>query len=463
MGDLNTETSLRLPRLGETMDEARIVSWLIGPGCEFGRGDILLEVETDKAVVEVPALRAGRLVEALAQEGETVQVGAVIAKVMQDAPPVDADRGQEPARSVAATQPALSSPPPAAPTRGTSGNVAASPAARRSARRLGVDLSVVAGTGRRGRITRADVAAAAEGPGIEGEFGPFFVRLWRAGPNPEGHAVLVHGLFGDSMMFDGLARRLARSGIGVSGLDLPGHGLASDAEVDFHRCAEELAKQLSRMMRILAERPVLIGHSLGAALATRAVMTAGLEAGGLCLLNPIGLGAAASGRFVADVMDARDPAALRDALEPLGAAQLSDDRLVGLLDRMNRGRAPISAIRASVFDGNRQRISIVEDLARAEMPVTLVMSRSDRIVPWHSDGTLDNLPPNAGVHFLSGGHSSLLTEAADVFNLIHRVVLPSARAAHGIRAIGGSPDVDGPPQSTAESGAGMPSNGCKAT
>ena len=463
MGDLITVTSLRLPRLGETMDEARIVSWLIEPGSEFGRGDILLEVETDKAVVEVPALRAGRLVEALAQAGETVQVGAVIAKVMQDAPPVDADREREPVRSVEETQPTRSSPPPAAPTRGTSGTVAASPAARRSARRLGVDLSAVAGTGRRGRVTLADVVSSAEGPGFEGDLGPFFVRLWRAGPNPEGHAVLVHGLFGDSMMFDGLARRLARSGIGVSGFDLPGHGLASDTEVDFHRCAEELAEQLSRMMRILPERPVLVGHSLGAALATRAVVTAGLEAGGLCLLNPIGLGTAASGRFVADVMDAKDPAALRDALEPLGAPPLSDDRLVGLQARLNRGRASISAICGSALDGDRQRVSIVGDLARAEMPVTLVLSRSDRILPWHSDGTLDNLPPNAGVHFLSGGHSSLLTEATDVFNVIHRVVLPSARAKHRVLAAERSPDVHGPPQSSAEPGSGRSSNGCRAT
>ena len=458
MGDLNTETSLRLPRLGETMDEARVVSWLVEPGCEFGRGDILLEVETDKAVVEVPALRAGRLVAALVYEGETVQVGAVIAKVMQDAPPADADPEQEPLRSMEETTRARPSPPPAAPTRGSPGNVAASPAARRSARLLGVDLSAVAGTGRRGRITRADVATAAEGPGIEGECGPFHVRHWRAGPNPEGHAVLVHGLFADSMMFDGLARRLARSGIGVSGFDLPGHGLASDTEVDFQRCAEELAEQLSRMMRVLPKHPVLVGHSLGAALAARAVTTAGLKAGGVCLLNPIGLGTAASGRFVADVMDAKDPAALRDALEPLGAAPLSDDRLVELLARLNRGRAPISSIRNSVFDGDRQRVSIIGDIARAEMPVTLVLSRSDRIVPWHSDGTLDGLPPNAGVHFLSGGHSSLLTETADVFNVIHRVVLPSARAANRIRAVGRSPHVDEPQQATAEFNAGSSPN-----
>ena len=435
MGDLNTEASLKLPRLGETMDEARIVSWLVGPGCEYGRGDILLEVETDKAVVEVPALRAGRLVEALAEEGETVQVGAVIAKVLQDAPTVDSAREREPVRPAEATQPAKP-PPLTVPTGGSPGTAAASPAARRMARRLGVDLSAVVGTGRRGRITREDVSGAAARPGVEGEWGPFFVREWKAGPNPERHAVFVHGLFGNSLMFDGLARRLARSGIGASGIDLPGHGQASDTAVDFDRCAAGLAEQLSRMMRILPERPVVIGHSLGGALAARAVMTAGIGAGGLCLLNPIGLGTAASGRFVADVMGARDPAALRDALEPLGAAELSDDRLAELQDRLNRGRAPISAFRDGFLDGDRQRVSIVGDIAGADMPVTLVLSRSDRIVPWHSDGTLDSLPPNAGVHFLSGGHSSFITEATEVFNVIRLAVLRSALGAHGISADG---------------------------
>lgn len=447
MGELSTETSLRLPRLGETMDEARIVSWLIEPGAEYGRGDILLEVETDKAVVEVPALRAGRLVAAFAEEGETVPVGAVIAKVMQDAPSADTGGKQEPVRAVEKAQP-VEPPPPVSPVMGDPGT-AASPAARRSARRLGVDLSGVSGTGRRGRITREDVVNAAERPGVEGEWGPFFVREWRAGPNPERHAVLVHGLFGNSLMFDGLARRLARSGIGVSGFDLPGHGLASDTEVGFDRCAEQMAEQLGRMMRILPKHPVVIGHSLGAALATRAVMGAGIEVGGLCLLNPIGLGTAASGKFVADVMDAKEPATLRDAFGPLGAGQLSDDRLVEFQDRLKRGRAPISAFRDGFLDGDRQRISIVGDIARADMPVTLVLSRSDRIVPWHSDGTLDNMPPNAGVHFLSGGHSSFITEAAEVFHVIHRVVLPSARDGHRYRAVGTSQDIDEPPQSPA--------------
>ena len=57
---------LPLPRLGETMEEGRIVAWLKQPGDKFRRGEILLEVETDKTVVEVPALQDGTMIEHLA-------------------------------------------------------------------------------------------------------------------------------------------------------------------------------------------------------------------------------------------------------------------------------------------------------------------------------------------------------------------------------------------------------------
>ena len=73
--------NLPLPRLGETMEEGRIVSWLKRPGDRFKRGEILLEVETDKTVVEVPALQDGVMVRHLAAEADMIPVDAPIARI----------------------------------------------------------------------------------------------------------------------------------------------------------------------------------------------------------------------------------------------------------------------------------------------------------------------------------------------------------------------------------------------
>ena len=72
--------SIVLPQLGETMEEGTISKWCVAVGESFARGDILAEVETDKAIAELPALAAGTLTRILAEEGSTVEVGAVIAE-----------------------------------------------------------------------------------------------------------------------------------------------------------------------------------------------------------------------------------------------------------------------------------------------------------------------------------------------------------------------------------------------
>ena len=72
-----------MPKLGHAMEEATIVAWRKPPGSKIERGDILLEVETDKAVLEVETTNAGVLVEILAQPGQTVAVGVPIAVIEQ--------------------------------------------------------------------------------------------------------------------------------------------------------------------------------------------------------------------------------------------------------------------------------------------------------------------------------------------------------------------------------------------
>ena len=165
----------KLPDVGEGLTEAEIVSWLVEVGDAVSEDQPVAEVETDKAVVEVPAPVNGTVREILAEEGEMVPVGEVIITFDVEGEPVEpADEGEsEPADPGDADPAASEASGPAASTDGESdgevsakgGRVFAAPSARRLARELGVDIETVPGSGPGGRVTEGDVRAAAESGG----------------------------------------------------------------------------------------------------------------------------------------------------------------------------------------------------------------------------------------------------------------------------------------------------------
>jgi pyruvate dehydrogenase E2 component (dihydrolipoyllysine-residue acetyltransferase) len=150
-----------MPQMGADMQEGTILRWLKGEGDAVQRGEIIAEIETDKANVEIEAYESGVLRRVLLPEGTTVPVGQVIAVI---AAPEDDISQYEAAAGVAAPQPAAAAPErpvaAAAAPPAEAGRVRASPAARRLADELGVDLSRVQGTGPDGRILRRDIEAA---------------------------------------------------------------------------------------------------------------------------------------------------------------------------------------------------------------------------------------------------------------------------------------------------------------
>ncbi len=148
----------KLPDLGEGVHEGEILSVRIAAGQAVREGEILLEVETDKAAVEIPSPFTGTVIEVRVRPGQTVHVGEVLVTVETgEASPED-----KPAPAAAAEksppEPAAPSAPPGEPRRGP---VPASPATRRLARELGVDLSRVPGSGPAGLVTAEDVRAFA--------------------------------------------------------------------------------------------------------------------------------------------------------------------------------------------------------------------------------------------------------------------------------------------------------------
>ncbi len=161
-----SEYVFKLPDLGEGTVEAEIVEWYVKPGDAVTEGDVIADVMTDKANVEVPAPVGGTVLRTTGEPGDLVAVGAelVAFETEQDvAPAALAPRPIEIEPGPPAPEGAEAPPPPkTAPTAARRAKVVTSPAIRRRAHEHNVDLAEVPGTGPRGRISRSDLDAYIE-------------------------------------------------------------------------------------------------------------------------------------------------------------------------------------------------------------------------------------------------------------------------------------------------------------
>ncbi|MBI5420526.1 MAG: 2-oxo acid dehydrogenase subunit E2 [Deltaproteobacteria bacterium] len=156
---------LRLPDVGEGVAEGEIVKWLVAEGAAVREDDLLVEVMTDKANVEIPSPVSGVLAKILAGPGQVVKVGEAIA-LIETAAAVPAPRPEE-KKEAPPAPPGRPAPPGEPPPRPPAGEALATPVVRKLAKDLGVDLSQVEGTGPGGRVTEEDVrrtAAAVPAP-----------------------------------------------------------------------------------------------------------------------------------------------------------------------------------------------------------------------------------------------------------------------------------------------------------
>lgn len=148
-------SEFRLPSLGADMDQGKLLEWKVQPGDAVKRGQVVAVVDTSKAAVDVEIWQDGVVEQLLVQPGETVPVGTVLATVRVPGESTVAPAAQPPAVSTAAAGPAatpVAAPPSRAPV---------SPAARKRAQELGVQVDALHGTGAQGAVTLADVEAVA--------------------------------------------------------------------------------------------------------------------------------------------------------------------------------------------------------------------------------------------------------------------------------------------------------------
>jgi len=218
-----------MTQLSPTMTEGKIARWLKKEGDELVSGDVMAEIETDKATMEMEVVDEGILHRIIAPEGSIITVGEAIAVIAEDGEEVAADyqpaagspdeaaATAEPASEAAApaAAPAAVAPAPeeapAAPAPG--GRIAASPLARRMAKQKGINLAAITGTGPNGRIVKSDIELAMRrGINIGGATAattPPPVRPLPAGPLPD-HADEYERVE-NSMMRKAIARRLSES------------------------------------------------------------------------------------------------------------------------------------------------------------------------------------------------------------------------------------------------------------
>jgi 2-oxoglutarate dehydrogenase E2 component (dihydrolipoamide succinyltransferase) len=161
---------IKVPPLGESIVEATVSRWVKKEGDVVAAGDTLVDLETDKITVEVPALKPGVLAKRLKNEGEVVHVDDVLGELDETAVGAAVGATQAAAPAAKATAPAPTPTAPPAPSRAAavpavaqSGITKSSPAARRIADERGIDIAAIAGTGRGGVVSKPDVLAAPAG------------------------------------------------------------------------------------------------------------------------------------------------------------------------------------------------------------------------------------------------------------------------------------------------------------
>jgi len=272
---------VKMPALSPTMEEGTLAKWLVKEGDKISAGDLLAEIETDKATMEFESADEGRVAKLLVAEGsDEVKVGTVIALIAGedeevaagDAPPpapkekrpdaAPEAKKAEPAPAPveappAATAPPKAAPPPAAapvsverPRADTEDRLKASPLARRLAEQKGVDLAAINGSGPSGRIVKADVdAASGAAP-----------RAPTSAPAPSAPAAAAAA----------------------------GHGFAPPAEtphetVKLSNIRKVIARRLTEAKQTIPHIYLTVDIQLDALLAMRGQLNAGLEARGIKL------------------------------------------------------------------------------------------------------------------------------------------------------------------------------------
>jgi pyruvate dehydrogenase E2 component (dihydrolipoamide acetyltransferase) len=434
-------TIVTMPKWGLTMASGTITGWSRQEGDPVTEGAPLLTVETEKAVDDVEAPASGILRKIVAEVGSEVPVSGPVAVITL---PDEQLSDEDLAALVAAAAPAAvagvagpATPRPAREARraerDASGRVNASPAARKRAGELGVDLATIEATGPGGRITSEDVERAATEVAatlaapraelIELANGMKIYALLAGPPDAERAIVFLHGLGGSQTTWGAVLGEFAADNRIVA-LDLPGHG-ASDkpAPESTDYSLAGLANAVAETLEKLDLAPaVIVGHSLGGAAALRLALERPKLVRALALVNSAGLGQEIS----PELLDSIEAAPSREEAQRLLELYFADRRFVLArgIDEINAARgapgadAAVKAIAAAAFSRDGQQEIFTDRLAELEAPVLLIWGERDKVIPARHARDAAEVVPEAWIEILEGVGHVPQVEAAPVFTRV---------------------------------------------
>jgi pyruvate dehydrogenase E2 component (dihydrolipoamide acetyltransferase) len=445
-------TIVTMPKWGLTMKSGTITGWSHQEGDAVSEGTPLLTVETEKAVDDVEAPASGVLRKIVADTGAEVPVMGALAVIV--APGEDLSDDDLDAL-LASSGPAATASGAAAGARPTrerrqaatdaGGRVSASPAARKLAAELGIDLATVEASGPNGRVTSEDVeraaanaAVAAAAPRVEIvtlDNGTEIYALVAGASDAPATLVFVHGLGGAQSTWAAVLGNFAENSRVVA-LDLPGHGASSKPSPDDggDYAVPALAAAVGEVIEKLDLAPaVVIGHSLGGAAALDLALSRPKLVRGLVLIDSAGLGAEVSG----DLLDRIEAEPSREEARKLLDLFFADKRFVldrGIDDMYASRTAPgadaaVKAAANAAFSREGQSIRYDERLGELTQPILIVWGEQDAVLPAAHGVSAAQAMPRAWFELLdSVGHVPQI-EASEAFtNVVQRWLarLPAA-------------------------------------
>lgn len=436
-------TIVKMPKWGLTMTQGTIIDWLVPEGTEVSEGDMILTVETEKAVDDVGAPASGILYKIVAPTGSEVEVSgpvAVIAAAGETLSEADVEALLKPAKSTPAAASADGAATNGKPrerrssTRDTGGRINASPAAKKLATELGVDLSEVDATGPGERITSDDVQRAADenvdpAP-IERDIALAdgrSIHVLDAGPKSDRPLVFIHGL-GGSLSSWQFAMGALNHGHRMTALDLPGHGNSSKSSPEStDYSVVGLAGDVAAALNTGKRKPsVIVGHSMGGAVAMQLALDHPQLVSGLVLIDSASLGS----YICEELIDLMAGEAGTDTARSLLTLFFEDPKLVN--DRgveemagfqEQGGWEAQQALADSAFANVKQRRALQEQISSIDIPVLLIWGERDRVIPMADAVASLMVFPDALLKIVPGvGHVPQVERPAEVGKAIDRFV-----------------------------------------
>ena len=425
-----------LPKVDMDMETGQISRWYAKDGDTVTKGQLLFEIETDKAAMEVEAPASGIIADISAAEGTVVPVGQAVAWIYDEGEERNgksAAVAEEPivasvetvAEPVAQKQVASKS-----DETGSNNDVRATPLARRLAREAGIDLAAIQGSGPKGRVQKKDVegdvgilkpavparsfASKNAEPTALGQLNAVWLREGEAGRLP---IVLLHGFAADLNSWRGLFAG-ASLGHPILALDLPGHG---NSPRTVPESIDDIAAAVEATLGSLSVSScLLVGHSLGGAVATLIAARGVVDVRSLLLISSGGLGPQINGAFIKGLVGAKSEASIVPWLKLLvaGENQLTRPFINATVAQAadTELRNTQEAIGARFFADGTQTFEVRSSIAALAMPVRLIFGAEDRVIPVaHAHG----LPGKVGVHIFAGcGHMPQIEERAAVLQIL---------------------------------------------